>query len=201
MLEDLDAAPVLLPTGLQDADEDTLRSGSGRDAIPAPHLARYHHGPNGLFSAPVGCVQTWAMQKGEQRILFPPQMIRQAPVFIITIVGLQETSHRRFQPAADGGQTARADLLLLVAVPQAQALLQNGLHPQGESSGPRSEHSAHLPAALQQMRQTASQRSSDGFQPQCFHGVVAYCCAELGIAIQDQVLVLRVVREASAIAA
>src|SRR5450759_4379813 len=96
--------------------------------FPPPHFARHHHGPDGLFRSPVGRIQTWAMQKAEQRILLPPQMVGETLVLRTTIVGLQQAIHLGFQSASGGGQTARADLLLSAAIAQAQALFESRLH-------------------------------------------------------------------------
>jgi hypothetical protein len=128
-LEHLGTTPTLLPAGLQDADQDALGSRASRGAIPAPHFARHHHGPDGLFRSPVGRIQTWAMPKAEQRILFPPQMVGETLVLRTTIVGLQEAIHPGFQPASGCGQTARADLLLSVAIRASASFVRESIAP------------------------------------------------------------------------
>jgi hypothetical protein len=63
--------PVLLTAGLEKAEQNPLRVCSPWGAIAAPHLARYHHGPDSLFGSPVGGLQSGTVQEGKHRVALP----------------------------------------------------------------------------------------------------------------------------------
>ena len=57
-----------------DTDQYALGVCALLGAIAAPELAGYNHGTNSLFGPVVGRVQPRAVEEGEHRIPFPPQM-------------------------------------------------------------------------------------------------------------------------------
>jgi hypothetical protein len=54
MCEQWQGVPIVLATGLEEAEQDALGAGAREGAISSPHLARNHHRADGLFGSPVG---------------------------------------------------------------------------------------------------------------------------------------------------
>lgn len=107
MDEQRQGGALLLAAGLEDAEQDALRARARRRAVAAPHLARHHHGADGLLGAPVGGLQAWAVEEGEQGVALPLEMMGQAVIADCMEGQGEQTIHARFQPPAHHRQSVR----------------------------------------------------------------------------------------------
>ncbi len=145
----------LLAAGLENTEQNALCARSSRGAVAAPHLAGDHHGANGLFGAPVGGFQTRTVQESEQRVALARQMPRQALILRRPAWHREQAIHARFQAATGHGQPMGTDSTLVAPRTQPQRRLQHLVHGERKMGDGATTDRDHLPAAAQQMGQTA----------------------------------------------
>ena len=80
-------------------------------AVSAPYLARDYHRPNGLLCTVVCCIQAGAVEKREDGIAFPQQVVGQAPIGSRALVAFQSAVQAIFQLLAGDRQLMFANLV------------------------------------------------------------------------------------------
>src|SRR5437867_3937321 len=107
---------MLLGAGTEHGHEDGLGLGAGWRATAAPHLAVDHSRADGLLGPPVGGVESGMMQKGEQLIAVPGQMLGQSFVGRIRARPSQQPITSALQTTTGDGYAASADLARLTPI-------------------------------------------------------------------------------------
>jgi len=127
---------VLLFGGAQDTGEHGLRPGPLFGAVAAPVLADHHQDPHDPLGHIVGGFQTGTVQEGKQVRTFVAQVFGQTLIGPIALAAGQQAVQLGFQPARGRPHPMQRDLLLPIAVPQGQGLLQELFDGQGKAGGP-----------------------------------------------------------------
>ena len=158
---------VLLPGRTQYAGEDRLRPCPVFRAVATPVLADHHQDPHDPLGHIVGRLQTGTVQESKQVRTFVAQVLDETLIGPIALAAGQQAVQLRFQPARSRPHPMQRDLLLPIAVPQGQGLLQELFYGQGKAGGPGGGL-RHLLATVNQVKQTALMRGLHEFvvQPQ-----------------------------------
>ncbi len=131
--EDDGGVELALLNRAEDAGEHFVRVGAARGAVATADFAGDDRGAQCLFSAPVGRVNRRVEEKREDRRVFDREMRGEALGDTAAARLIDESIKPILQMAAGDGDAMCGEGPTPPAVTRPQSLLEDGLHPRGES--------------------------------------------------------------------